>query len=80
MSKRGRPAKATPTTEWKCHIPVDVAAKVDLLHLDPVRGTPAYGSRSSLVTRLLREYLDTLAKNGDNNSSINLPISETHHD
>ena len=80
MSRRGRPSKLIPTTEWKCHIPVDIAAKVDMLHLDPVRGTPAYGARSALVTHLLREYLDKLRKNGDNNSSINLPISETPHD
>lgn len=76
MSRRGRPSHMTPTVEWKCHIPIDVAVKIDMINLDPVRGTPAYGARSALVTRLLREYLDTLAKspeNGDVKSSINLP-------
>lgn len=86
MAKVGRPALLVPTTDWKVRIPVDLAAKADLLHLDPVRGTPTYGARSELITRLLREYLDNLAKpahsgdpiNGDINPPINLP--ENSHD
>ena len=77
MSKRGRPPLMIPTTEWKLRIPVDLAAKADLLHLDPVRQSLAYGARSALVTELLREYLDKLAKtgnDGDVNPHINLPI------
>lgn len=81
MAKPGRPALLTPTVEWKVRVPVDLAAKADLLHLDPVRGTITYGARSALVTQLLREHLDSLGKsgedghsiNGDDNSPINLP-------
>lgn len=62
MAKVGRPALLVPTTDWKVRIPVDLAAKADLLHLDPVRGTPTYGARSELITRLLREYLENLSK------------------
>lgn len=74
MAKRGRPSNMIPTVEWKCHIPIDVAGQIDLVHLDAVRGVPTYGARSALVTQLLREWLDTLRKNGDNNPSINSPL------
>ena len=60
MSKRGRKPLLIPTEAWKCQIPIDIAAKIDLLLLDPVRGVPVYGARSELVTRLLREYLATV--------------------
>jgi hypothetical protein len=79
MSKRGRPALLIPTVEWKVRVPADLAAKADLLHLDPVRGSITYGARSALVTELLRGYLDSLAKtgnDGDGNSPINLPFTE----
>lgn len=61
MAKVGRKPLLVPTTEWKIRVPVDLAAKADLLNLDPVRGTIAYGARSDLITRLLREYLESLA-------------------
>ena len=38
MAKRGRKPLLIPTIDWKCQIPVDVAAKVDLLLLDPSSG------------------------------------------
>lgn len=80
MSKVGRKALLIPTVEWKCRIPEPLAAKVDLFCLDPVTGALRYGARSELITRLLREHLDGLAKDkqddisGDINPSINLPI------
>lgn len=84
MAKLGRPPLLIPTTEWKVRVPVDLATKADLLHLDPIRGTLKYGARSELITSLLREYLstisikpekgfDTLGKDGDNNHSITSP-------
>ena len=54
---RGRRASLIPPVVWKCSIPSDVAAQVDLILLDPVRGVPEYGKRSSLVTELLRAWL-----------------------
>ena len=57
MARPGRKALTTPNTPWKCQIPEDVAAKVDLLILDPVKGVPTYGARSALVTQLLRNWL-----------------------
>ena len=55
--KRGRKPLVIPTIEWKCRIPVDVAAKIDTFLLDPVRDEVAYGKRSQLVTMLLRDWL-----------------------
>jgi hypothetical protein len=73
MAKRGRPSLLIPTVEWKLRIPIDLAAKADLIHLDPIRGNLKYGARSELITILLRDYLDKLRVNGDDNPSINLP-------
>ena len=38
-------------------IPASVLAPVELLLLNPLTGKPVHGSRSILITRLLREYL-----------------------
>lgn len=57
MVQRGRKAYVVPTVEWKCHIPVDVAAKIDMVTFDPVKGKVKYGARSSFVTQLLRDWL-----------------------
>ncbi len=60
MALRGRPKLLTPTVDWKLQIPIDLAAKADLLCLDPVRGALRYGARSALITQLLREHFDRL--------------------
>lgn len=62
MAKVGRKAYSTPTVEWKCRIPVDLATKIDMLQLDPVAGRIAYGARSALITQLLRAYLSPKEK------------------
>lgn len=54
----GRPALAMPTVDWKLRIPQDIAVKIDMICLDPLRGCVAYGERSKLVTRLLLEELE----------------------
>jgi metal-responsive CopG/Arc/MetJ family transcriptional regulator len=54
----GRKPLLIPNVSWKIQVPIDIAAEIDLINLDPVRGTPAYGKRSEFVTRLLREALD----------------------
>lgn len=78
MAKPGRPSLLVPTVEWKVRIPVDLAAKADMLTWDPVKGTIMYGARSALITELLRTRLDNLGKHadtihGDINPTINLP-------
>lgn len=77
MAKPGRPSLLIPTIEWKVRVPIDLAAKADLLHLDTMRGQIRYGARSELITILLREYLDKLGKDGEDNRSINPPINPT---
>lgn len=59
MARRGRPPLVVPTVEWKCRVPVDVAASVDLILYDPVRNVTAYGERSALVGKLLKDWLAT---------------------
>lgn len=59
MTKRGRKPLTIPTVEWKCRVPVDIACKIDMLTLDPVRNAPVYGARSELITTLLRKFLAT---------------------
>ena len=61
----GRKPLIIPNVSWKIQVPIDIAAEIDLINLDPVRGTPAYGKRSEFVTRLHREALDLRrTKNG----------------
>lgn len=55
---RGRKPNPIPTIDWKCHVPVPIACKVDLLLLDPVTGNPRHGARSALVTELLIKWLE----------------------
>lgn len=55
----GRPANDIPTIDWKVHIPVPIAAKIDVLLLDPVTGKTRHGARSAFVTELLVKYLNS---------------------
>ena len=45
----GRKPLIIPNVSWKIQVPIDIAAEIDLINLDPVRGTPAYGKRSEFV-------------------------------
>lgn len=72
MPRRGRPSKPIPSIEWKVYIPIPLAAKADLLLLDPVTNKTRYGARSDLVANLLASWLaeqtgGNRACEGDNN-------------
>lgn len=56
---RGRHPNAYRSVEWTVNIPETIAAKVALILHDPVRGKPAHGARSALITQLLTEWLRT---------------------
>ena len=58
MASPGRKKKLDRPVEWKIHVPFSVAAKVDLLLLDPTTGRSAYGARSAKVTELLKKWLN----------------------
>lgn len=58
MAKLGRKPNAVPTIDWKCYVPVNIAAQVDLLLTDPLTGKPKLGARSELVTKLLIRWLN----------------------
>lgn len=59
---RGRKPKAIKSVPWKVYIPEDLAAKMDLIMMDPVTQQCRYGERSDLVARLLRLHIMGLQK------------------
>jgi hypothetical protein len=81
---RGRKPKPDPTVAWSVRIPSTLAAQIDLQILDPIRGAPAYGRRSELVTQLLYLWLRSLqdsagvdtGKNVGDNSPLSPPSKE----
>lgn len=58
MSRTGRPPNTVPTIRWDTYIPVDTAAQVELLLLDPVRQKVEHGARSRLIAQLLRGWVE----------------------
>lgn len=54
---RGRRPNTDPPIRTEVQVPQSVLVQVDLLLVDPVRNRPAYGARSKLVTKLLRNWL-----------------------
>jgi hypothetical protein len=55
--RRGRPPRAEFVI-WELPLSAEIAARVELLLLDPVTQRPKSGARGKLVERLLREWLD----------------------
>ncbi|MFQ5741953.1 MAG: hypothetical protein ACE5HV_00010 [Acidobacteriota bacterium] len=49
---------ADPPVEITLSLPSSLVAKVDLLLWDPVRNRPKYAARSTLVSRLLKEWTE----------------------
>lgn len=62
MSKRGRPPLASPKVAWKVHVDARLAAEVELILADPLRGRAAYGERSELLETLLRSWIEAQRK------------------
>lgn len=74
MSKVGRKANVVPSVQWLLHIPVTLAARVDLLLKDPVRDKVKYGARGELLTQLLEKWVkgqitDVIQPEWKNNNS-----------
>jgi len=44
--------------EWKISLPATLAARIELLLLDPGKLKPEYGARSRLIVELLENWLD----------------------
>jgi hypothetical protein len=53
-----RPKDSDPSVEWKVHIKSSLAAKVELLLLDPMRRKVKYGARSQLIETLLERWIE----------------------
>lgn len=58
MSARGRKPHSDPPVQWFLSVPTTLAAKVDLLLMDPVTRKVKYSARSDLVQVLLREWVE----------------------
>jgi hypothetical protein len=52
-----RPRHPIRPHRWHVHVPLDVAAAVELRLYDAARGSTLYGTRSTLITGLLRKWL-----------------------
>ena len=55
-----RPKNAIPSVEKKISIPSDVVARIDLELHSEIEGKVPHGAWGTLVTTLLRRYLETL--------------------
>jgi hypothetical protein len=55
---RGRKAHSDPPVQRFISLPTTLAAKVDLLLMDPVMNKPKYGSWSDLIQVLLRRWVE----------------------
>jgi metal-responsive CopG/Arc/MetJ family transcriptional regulator len=64
---RGRRARIDKPVRWEVSLPTSLAAEVELHIFDPVRRTQAFGARSALVSRLLREWLEQQKPTGEQN-------------
>lgn len=60
---RGRkPKHEHGAVSWEVLLPAALAARLELLLLDPLTGAVRYGAKSQLVVRLLEEWLAPHAK------------------
>lgn len=53
-----RPKRTDRPREVMINLPESLLTRLDLYFFDPKTGKPKYGSRSRLIERLLREWLD----------------------
>ncbi len=60
---RGRRKLTDPPVEWKVSVPTSLAARAELILLDPVKQTIGYGERSKLLTKLLKAWVDAQTSN-----------------
>lgn len=54
-----RRARGALSTDLKISIDAALAGQVEMLLLDPIHGKAKYGSRSKLIERLLRDWVDS---------------------
>ena len=80
---RGRKPFADKRVRREMQIPESIALRIDVLAHDPLRGKPAHGKWSEIVSEALREWLDRRAGIGavqldkaeDSRDNGNLPPS-----
>ena len=59
---RGRKKKLDRPVHWSISVPQSLAAELELLLIDPLRGKPKHGARGALIERLLREWVEEQKK------------------
>lgn len=57
MAKTGRKPLEMPRTRWTVYIREDLAAKVELIILDPMREKAKYGARTAYLESLIEKDL-----------------------
>lgn len=62
---RGRRKALDPAIQWSIMIPSTLAAQVELILFDPLRGKTGFGTRSRLVSQLLKDWLELQKGNKD---------------
>jgi metal-responsive CopG/Arc/MetJ family transcriptional regulator len=85
MPRTGRPPNPDAIKYWKISIPASLAGAVELALLDTANNRPIYGSRSELISKLLREWLTSEAlreaaagTTADPSTLDHLPIGASH--
>lgn len=58
MARIGRPKADIPRKSRIVYLPVDLSAEVDLLLMDPLKEKIQYGAFTTLVEKLVREWVD----------------------
>jgi len=76
-----RPRNPDLRTNWKLSMPAPIAARVDLLLLDPLTGKPKYAERSRITAALWEQYLAQLSPSADtaNADTVKLLLPKTDH-
>jgi hypothetical protein len=65
----GRPPKAEPSVKWSVRIPASLAARWDLILMDPLLGKILPNARQTLIVPLLQRIWDA-ASRGDSTITI----------
>lgn len=55
---RGRKPLNEPTVKIGVYLPKRLADRLDMLLVDPIRFRTRYGSKSELITKLVKEFFD----------------------
>jgi hypothetical protein len=66
---------------WKLSLPAPLAARIDLLLLDPLTSKPKYAERARITTQLWEDYLNRLMNEAYHSSegTLHIPLPDAPH-